>query len=152
MHSDAHCKLLTVFCSQFDMDISYADNVTIDKLNSSNFVPDFNLNFLKVEADIMCSDSQEMFNIRMPRSRIDRKNGKVKYIQQRFEGFKGIMQEEYNCSPVGPFEGPYDQNPDIPLYAKLSESKLNFEKYTNFLHPQTSQCKKLNIGNLSKTS
>ena len=145
MNSEEHCKILKVFCSQLDMDISYAEHVTNDKLNSSNFVPNFNLNFLKVKTDIMCSDSQEMFNIRMPRSRIDRKNGKVKYIQQRFEGFKGIMQEEYNCSPVGPFEGPYDQNPEIPLSAQLPESKLDFQRYTNFLHPQTSQCKKFDI-------
>ena len=144
MDIEEHCELLTVFCSQFDMDISYAEHVTNDKLNS-NFVPDFNLNFLKVEADIMCNDSQERFNIRMPRSRIDRKNGKVKYVQHRVEGFKGRIQEEYNCSPVGPYEGPYDQNPEIPLSAQLPKSELDFEKYTNFFHPQTSQCKKFDI-------
>ena len=55
------------------------------------------------------------------------------------------VQEEYNCSPVGPNEGPYDQDPQIPLYAQLSKSKLNYDKYTNFSHPEKIQCKVFQI-------
>ena len=39
---------------------------------------------------------------------------------------KNRIQEEYILSPVGPYEGPYDQDPQIPLNAQLPKSTMTF--------------------------
>jgi hypothetical protein len=96
--------------------------------------------FLKLETEIDIQ-SEERFRLRLPMSRIDHRGGRALICGHVFEGFNGRIQEEYNCSPVGPYEGPYDQDPQIPLFAQLSKSKLNYDKYTNFSHPEKIQCK-----------
>ena len=45
------------------------------------------------------------------------------------------------------YEGPYDQNPHIPLRAQLHKSHLSYKNYTSFSHPQAFQCKKFKIKN-----
>ena len=42
---------------------------------------------------------------------------------------------------MGPYEGPYDQDPQVPLHAQLSKSKLDYDAYTSFSHPDIMQCK-----------
>ena len=98
---------------------------------------------LKVKTDVLNESSQERFSIRLPISRIDQKitTNSIKDNHRVFDGFKGKIQREYNRSPVGPYEGNFDQHPQVPLFAQLPKSKLSFDQYTNFVHPQEFQCK-----------
>lgn len=93
---------------------------------------------MKLETEI---ESEERFQLRLPMSKIDHKSGRTVKCRHVFKGFKGRVQEEYNCSPVGPYEGPYNQDPQIPLFAQLSKSNLNYDNYTNFSHPENIRCK-----------
>lgn len=97
--------------------------------------------FLKVKTTINGNPS---FPLRMPVSRVDQsdKSYNSEYV---FLGFKGRVQEEYNRSPIGPFEGPYDQDPRVLLVAQLPKTNLNFKKYTNFVHPEEIPCKTFRI-------
>ena len=62
-----------------------------------------------------------------------------------FEGLKGRVQLEYKKSPVGPYEGPYDQDPQVPLSAQLPKTRLSYDEYTDFVHPHEFQCKAFKI-------
>ena len=100
---------------------------------------------LKVDTEMLNDDTKEMFSLRLPISRIGRRNVNTRIVSHTFEGFRGRIQKEYNSSPVGPYEGSYDQNPQVPLSAQLSKSKLSYEKYTRFSHPQSTNCKRFQI-------
>ena len=115
------------------------------KGDDNHDIIDLESNVLKVKTEIFCGESHEKFKIRMPRSRINRKGFKVEEIEHQYKGFKKRIQDTYNTSPVGCYEGPYDQNSLISLSAQLPKSKLNFKDYTSFLHPQKSQCKRFDI-------
>ena len=65
------------------------------------------------------------------------------YIQHQFEGFERRIQNEYNQSPIGPYEGPFDQNPKVPIFAQLLHSRLSYEDYTSVLHPKNFKSKVL---------
>ena len=56
-------------------------------------------------------------------------------------GVEGRLQKEYNSCPVGQFVGPYDQNEALPLNIQLPEADLDFNKYTQFRHPDSIDCK-----------
>ena len=116
---------------------SDGDEQNEGEINSSNHV------FLKVATDIWDKYSQESFPFRLPLSRLDLKSKKRVHDDQGhvFYGFKGRVQLEYNKSPIGPYEGPYDQDPQVPLSAQLSNSLLSYDNYTNFLHPEGFPCK-----------
>ena len=144
VQTDLDSQLLVLLCKQLEMKAS--SNIKSGKRDTKKRKDDSEQpDCLKVETEIFCENSQDVFNLRMPKCRIDRKNLKAKKISHKLDGFKGRIQEEYNCSPVGPYEGPYDQNPQIPLYAQLYKSRLNFRHYTTFSHPQTSQCSILKV-------
>ena len=129
--------LLTTLCTELGM-------TTTTTVNKDNGHRGQKSEFLKLEAEID-NKSEERFRLRLPMSRIDHRCGGSVNCGPVFEGFKGRIQEEYNCSPVGPYEGPYDQDQQIPLFAQLSKSKLNYDKYTNFSHPEKIQCKNFQI-------
>ena len=116
---------------------SDGDEENEGEMNSSRHI------FLKVETDIWDKSSQESFPLRLPLSRLDLQSERKVHDDQGhvFDGFKGRAQLEYNKSPIGPYEGPYDQDPQVPLSAQLADSLLSYNKYTNFLHPEKFQCK-----------
>ena len=137
--SEENTELLRMLCKLMGMKTHYERMCDI-----TNRAKEFqDSDCLKIEADFFCQDSDHAFHLRFPKSRMDLRKRNEPFLHQKFEGFR--VQEEYNCSPVGPYKGPYDQNPDIPLFAQLSVSKLNYQKYTSFSHPDTSQCKKFEI-------
>ena len=130
-------KLLALLCKQLGMETSTVEKETKIR-DRAKSLPDSNI--VKVEAELFCENTQQKFKLRLPKSRVDLKD-RSKKIHHALEGFKGRVQDEYNCSPVGPYEGPYDQHPQIPMYAQLSNSKLDYDKYTNFSHSEESHCK-----------
>ena len=95
---------------------------------------------LKLETKFESEESDEVFLLRFPNSRVTRRKKQFKHFEE-FKGFKGRIQDEFNSSPVGPYEGPYDQDPQVPLHAQLSKSKLDYNTYTSFSHPDIMQCK-----------
>ena len=115
-YTEKECELLLMLCTQLGMDtvIDYS-LPTSDKIEITKTFQDSEC--LKVKTEMNIKNSTEKFHLRFPKSRVDRKNFPPKIISEKFEGFRGRIQNEYNCSPVGPFEGPYDQNPLIPLSA-----------------------------------
>ena len=137
-------QLLVLLCKELGMKVT--SDIESGKRDTKKRKDDSQQpNCLKVETEIFCEDSQDIFNLRMPKCRIDRKNLKAQKISHKLDGFRGRIQEEFNCSPVGPYEGPYDQNQKIPLHAQLSKSSLDFKQYTTFSHLNISQCKILKI-------
>lgn len=95
---------------------------------------------LKVETKFIEESSNTSFTLQFPVSRVDQSDRLID-IDFVFNGFKGRVQEEFNISPVGQYEGPYDQDPGVPLFAQLPKSTLNYKKYTEFIHPDEIHCK-----------
>ena len=137
---------LSSLCKELGMDTSVSDN-GIEKVTKANS----GQKHLVLESNIHSYISNESFVLRMPVSRVDHSQKTVN-TDHVFEGFKGRVQDEYNESPVGPYEGPYDQDPTVPLFAQLSKSRITFDQYTNFIHPEKIKCKifklKQNAGNI----
>ena len=131
--SDQDTELLSSLCTELGM-------TTTSAVDEENEHKGKKYEFLKLETDFD-SKSGERFHLRLPVSRIAHRSGHAANCGHKFEGFKGRIQEEYNCSPIGPYEGPYDQDPQIALFAQLSKSKLDYDKYTNFSHQENMQCK-----------
>ena len=143
-YTEEECELLLLLCTQLGMDTTVDYSLpTSDKIVVSKRFQDSDC--MKVKTEIICDNSGEKFVLRFPKSRINRKNVPQKIISKTFEGFRGRIQDVYNCSPVGQFEGPFDQNPLVPLTAQLAKSKLSYENYVQFRHSQTSQCKILKV-------
>ena len=139
-YSEEDCDLLLLLCTQLGLDASIDYSLpTSEKIEITKSFQDSEC--LKVKTEIIINNSSEKFDLRFPKSRANRRNFPPKIISESFEGFRGRIQEEYNSSPVGPYEGPFDQNPLIPLSAQLTKSKLSYEQYINFCHSQTVQCK-----------
>ena len=86
--------LLTSLCTELGM----TTTTTVDKDNEHRGKKS---EFLKLETEID-SKSQERFRLRLPMSRIDHRSARAVNCGHVFEGFNGRIQEEYNCSPVGP--------------------------------------------------
>ena len=142
--SEKDMDLITSLCKELGVstlpvvnrDIHTVED-TITTMNTFNHVN------LKVESKISNEPSEQIFPLRLPMSRLVQKSrrdliGDYDYV---FDGFKGRIQDDYNKSPVGPYEGPYDQHPQVPLFAQLPKSGLNYEEYTNFVHPDDLRCK-----------
>ena len=90
-------------------------------------------------------DENEMeFSLRFPLSRIQRDFSNLN-IKKKFDEFEGRIQNEYNSSCVGPYMGPYDQHKALSLKSQLVSSDLDFEKYTNFIHPDNLKCKTFSV-------
>ena len=139
-YSEEDCDLLLLLCTQLGLDASIDYSLpTSEKIEITKSFQDSEC--LKVKTEIIINNSSEKFDLRFPKSRANRRNFPPKIISESFKGFRGRIQEEYNSSPVGPYEGPFDQNPLIPLSAQLTKSKLSHEQYINFCHSQTVQCK-----------
>ena len=129
-------KLLSILCTELGMETSY-EKIGIPTYKAKKLEDN---ECLKVETELFCESSQQFF-LRLPKSRMELRKRNEHKLTKIFQGFKGRVQNEYNCSPVGPYEGPYDQNPEVPLCAQLSKSTLNYEKYTGFTHAERAQCK-----------
>ena len=95
---------------------------------------------LTIDIEVLNLSSLEKIVLRMPMSRVNHTN-KPKNKPFLFDGFKRRIQEEYNKSPVCPYEGPFDQDPLVPLSAQLPLSKLSYEQYTTFIHSENIKCK-----------
>ena len=136
--------LLAVLCTQLGLASSFSqDNITAERGGKVLSVSDH----LKLDTVLECKESDENYYLRLPQSRVKRRDSNMTKKCQIFEGFKGRVQKEFNCSPVGKFEGNYDQDPQVPHYAQLPKSRLDFDKYTNFCHSETMQCKTFKIRN-----
>lgn len=98
----------------------------------------------KNSVSLIDPNSRETFDLRFPLSRSDRDFSKLNVTSAQ-TGFNGRMQSFYNKAPIGPYQGPYDQNAGLSLSIQLPESDMNFEKYTEFRHPETVQCRKFTI-------
>ena len=133
-------KMLALLCSELGM----TSTLTADKDNDQA-IGLSNSQSLILETEMYSKSSDERFHLRLPISRINHGSEKELKSTHVFEGFRGRIQKEYNGSPVGPYEGPYDQDPKLPLYAQLSKSKLDYDKYTNFSHPENIHCKVFQI-------
>ena len=137
-------NLLTSLCTELGIKtINEKDKAGDGNEDNEGENKAFNQFSLKVETDIWDESLQESCPLRLPLSRLDLKSKKRVHDDQGhvFYGFKGRVQLEYNKSPIGPYEGPYDQDPQVPLSAQLSNSLLSYDNYTNFLHPEEFPCK-----------
>ena len=99
---------------------------------------------LKVKTRIDTLDPKGSFELSFPKSRHDRKFSNCKPVE-RFNSFQGRIQKEYNTCPVGEYVGPYDQNETLNLSVQLPQSNLDFENYSEFVHPQSVLCMKMSI-------
>ena len=52
---------------------------------------------------------------------------------------------EYNTCPVGSYAGPYDQNESLNLSLQLPNSNLNYEEYSEYIHPPNVVCREFSI-------
>ena len=103
-----------------------------------------NMPVLKLKTGIRNQHNNKTMSFSFPKSRIKRKITDLKGVEI-LGGFEGKVQEEYNKSPVGQYMGPYDQNKQLKLIAQLPSSKIDFEKYTAFLHQELESCKIMKI-------
>lgn len=99
---------------------------------------------LKLASLIFDRDTGEEFSLRLPVSRIKRDFDNLK-VTEVLSGAQRRMQKEYNSCPVGQFVGPYDQNEALHLSIQIPEADLDFEKYTQFVHPNTVRCQTFSI-------
>lgn len=99
---------------------------------------------LKTETNIEDHGRQESFKLSFPRSRSVRVFSNLKDIDL-LDGFEGRVQKEYNECPVGSYVGPYDQNESLSLSLQLPNSNLDYENYSEFVHPQNVSCRHYSI-------
>ena len=99
---------------------------------------------MKLSAMIIDPVSNEEFTLSFPLSRLNRDFSKLN-VTVSLDGFDGHLQIEYNKSPVGPYQGPYDQNEALDLSIQLPDSDLDFKQYTEFRHSDTLECKKFAV-------
>ena len=103
-----------------------------------------NMPVLKLKTGIRDLQNDKTMSLSFPKSRIKRNIADLKDVQL-LSGFEGIVQEEYNKSPVGQYMGPYDQNKQLELSAQLPSSKIDYQMYTAFLHQEIEPCKIMKI-------
>ena len=99
---------------------------------------------LKLASLIFDRDTGEEFSLRLPVSRIQRDFDNLK-VTEVLTGVQRRLQTEYNSCPVGQFVGPYDQNEALHLSIQIPGADLDFEKYTQFVHPNSVCCKTFSI-------
>ena len=139
--SQKNTKLLKSLCTELGIETSIVDmNDVQDNLVQPDRVRH---ECLKIETKFFDHSSNTTFTLQFPESRVDQ-HDKFIDIDFVFNGFKGRVQEEYNNSPVGQYEGPYDQDPGVPLSAQLPKSRLTYKKYTSFIPPDEIPCKLFN--------
>ena len=136
-----NASLLSSFCKDLGFKNYATDNDDENKTKIKH-----THKFLTTEIKIDSDTSDESFVLRMPISRVDLSQKTVNTTHV-FDAFEGRAQREYNASPVGPYEGPYDQNPAVPLCAQLPRSRLCFDEYTNFIHSEEIKCKVFKLNN-----
>ena len=100
---------------------------------------------MKTSVLVTVPNAEEEFHLEFPMSRVKRDFLKLN-VSNSLEGFDGHVQVVYNESPVGPYQGPYDQNEILSLDVQLPESDLDFDKYTEFRHSDALSCRKFTIG------
>ena len=114
---------------------SYLDKVTdiiMDRIPRSSGIDAMKL--------LAVNKNETEFSLQFPLSRIQRDRSNLR-VNQVLEGFDGRLQKDYNSScVVGPYMGPSDQNKALPLSCQLSESCLDFDQYTQFIHPENLSC------------
>ena len=120
VRSEEDSQQLVLLCRQLGI-----DTVTVVTGNTG-MTKEFNeTNSVQVEVEILCENVEEKFSLRMPESRMDRRILKPRNITHSLQEFQGRIQDEFNNCPVGPYQGPYDQNPQVPLRAQLHKSNLD---------------------------
>ena len=98
----------------------------------------------KVKTSIKNHKIDEAFELSLPKSRNSRNFSKLKTTEV-LDGFKGRVQSEYNQCPVGAYVGPYDQNETLNLSIQLPNSDLDFDKYSEYVHPMNMTCGEFSI-------
>ena len=131
-------QLLTSYCKELDIKTFDED---IENDNIVNVTSGYKHLTLETRIEFL----HENFVLRMPMSRVDCRQKKSVKKPHMFEGFKRRIQKEYNMSPVGPYEGPFDQDPVVPLSAQLPRSQLSFQQYTDFIHSENIEYKLFKI-------
>jgi predicted RNA-binding Zn-ribbon protein involved in translation (DUF1610 family) len=101
-------------------------------------------NAMKLCAFIIDPNTNEEFCLSFPLSRMARDISNFN-VAVSLDGFDGHLQVEYNKSPVGPYQGPYDQNEALDLNIQLPDSDLDYKKYTEFRHSDTLACKRFAV-------
>ena len=76
---------------------------------------------MKISTTLIDQNSKHEFVLNFPLSRISRDLTKLN-VTVSLEGFDGHIQVAYNNSPVGLYQGPYDQNGALHLSIQLPES------------------------------
>ena len=127
-----------------DLDVDEHDNGDSSDSDSLNFDRE-----LKIRTELDFNGRSIL--LRFPKSRLGRKKSKDLDDSSKFldDEFKRRVRNEYNNHPVGQYMGPYDQPKDLSLSAQLPNSKLDFERYTQFYHNGTT-CYNYKIGNYKK--
>ena len=127
-----------------DLDVDEHDNCDSSDSDSLNFDRE-----LKIRTELDFNGRSIL--LRFPKSRLGRKKSKDLDDSSKFlaDEFKRRVKNEYNNHPVGQYMGPYDQPKDLSLSAQLPNSKLDFERYTQFYHNGTT-CYNYKIGNYKK--
>ena len=100
---------------------------------------------LKLATLIVDVDTDKEYFLKLPLSRLSRRMNSNLKLTESLNGFDGRIQNEYNISPVGQYMGSFDQNEALKLEIQLPESKLNFDGYTQFRHPDNISCKVYSI-------
>ena len=118
---------------QWNLYLGKVSHVIMDSIPRSSGIDP-----MKLLAVIIDKNNTE-FSLRFPLSRIQRDLSNLQ-VNHVLEGFDGRLQREYNYNCVGPYMGPYDQNKALPLSCQLSASSLDFDKYTQFIHPENQSC------------
>ena len=93
---------------------------------------------------LIIDENGKDFSLKFPLSRIQRNLSNIK-VSKNFEGFEGRVQRDFNSSFIGPCMGPYDQNKVLSLSSQLVGTDLDFNKYTQFIHPEHLKCKSFAI-------
>ena len=99
-----------------------------------------NIDALKLATLMVNIDDEKEYFLKLPMSRLSRVRSHLK-VNEVLTGFEGRIQKEYESSPVGQYMGSYDQNEVLNLSIQLRDSKLGFDEYTQFRHPDNKSCK-----------
>ena len=103
-----------------------------------------NIDALKLATLMVDIDDEKEYFLKLPMSRLSRLRSPLK-VNEILTGFEGRIQKEYNSNPVGQYMGSYDQNEVLNISIQLRDSKLGFDEYTQFRHPDNISCKDYSV-------
>ena len=128
-----HENLWSVYLSQIGMEMAKQSN-KCDKYAEGTV-------FLKCHVSVKAEDGSEV-DLTLPESRqtIESCPQEHHVVLEHLDGFKGRMQNEYSKDPIGPYMGPLDQSEKLPLNIQLPQSQLDFRRYTEYRHEESTAC------------